>query len=349
MVVGAGVGGLSAAIGLRRSGWEVTLLERWPEITGLGAGLGIWPDTQEALDRLGVGEAFRDVAVPFAGGWFRTATGRRLAPLPTRQVERRGGRPVRILPRTALVEILHTEIVRTAAGDCEIRTGVDVADEWESVSRADLVVGADGLRSTVRGLAFPPVTAPRFSGYVAWRGMVDGEQHPDHYGETWGPGGLFGISRVASGRTNWYAALRSPEDGRDFASVRDAYREWPDPIPEVLDRADPAAVLRHPIHDLQPHLPSYVSGHVVLVGDAAHAMLPNLGRGACEAILDADHLVTSLVHHPDVPTALADYDRRRRPPTRRAVDRSRMAMRVATTARPGTRDALLRLVSPFLR
>lgn len=346
VVVGAGIGGLCTAVGLRRAGWSVTVVERWREITGLGAGLGIWPDAQEALDRLGVGEAFREVAVPFGEGWFRTSTGRRLAPLPTRPVERRGGRPVRILPRTALVEILHE--AAQAAG-CDLRTGVDVADEWESLRAADVVVAADGLHSTVRRLAFRSASRPRFSGYVAWRGLADTEMQPDQYGETWGPGALFGVTRVAPGRTNWYAARRCAEDGGDLAWVRDAYRDWPDPVPALLDGTDPAVVLRHPVHDLKPHLPSYVAGHVALLGDAAHAMLPNLGRGACEAILDADQLVRSLASFPDVPAALLDYDRRRRPVTRRAVDRSRTAMRVATTGRPAPRDALVRLASPFLR
>jgi 2-polyprenyl-6-methoxyphenol hydroxylase-like FAD-dependent oxidoreductase len=346
VVVGAGIGGLCAAIGLRHAGWRVTVVERWPAVTGLGAGLGIWPDAQEALDRLGVGTAFRGVAVPFGQGWFRTSAGRRLAPLPTAPVERRGGRPVRILPRSALVEILHAA---AEADGCHLRTRVDVADEWGSLRAADVVVAADGLHSTVRRLAFASASRPHFSGYVAWRGLVDAEMEPDQYGETWGPGSLFGVTRVAPGRTNWYAARRCTEDGGDLAWVRDAYRDWPDPVPALLARTDPTVVLRHPVHDLRPHLPSYVAGHVALLGDAAHAMLPNLGRGACEAILDADQLVRSLAAGPDVPTALRDYDRRRRPVTRRAVERSRVAMSVATTSVPLPRDAVMRVVSPLLR
>lgn len=344
VVVGAGVGGLSAAIGLGLAGWQVTVLERWPAVVGIGAGIGIWPDTQHVLDRLGVGQAFRDRSVEFGATSLFTAAGRRLCAVPSRGVERRGGAPIRILPRSALIDLL----AAAAREVCEIRTGTDVVSEPELLTHADLIVGADGLRSAVRGSLFSETAAPTPTGYVAWRGSVDLELAPGDYGESWGERSLVGLTRLSPGRTNWY--LAAPDPGTDFLETAARFRQWHAPIPQVIADTTPDRVLRHPIEELRPHLSSYVSGNAVLIGDAAHAMTPNLGRGACEAVIDVDALLDALqASAADVRAALATYDRARRRTTQRVVDRSRRMLSLATHKRTGLRNATLRMVSPVIR
>ncbi len=119
------------------------------------------------------------------------------------------------------------------------------------------------------------------------------------------------------------------------------YASWPQPVPQLLAATRPDDVLRHRVVDLSPTLRGYAHGTVALVGDAAHAMTPSLGQGACQAVIDAATLVECVEAAADVPSALRDYDRRRRRVTQRLVRMSRLASRLtlATTLVPA-RDAL---------
>lgn len=345
LVVGAGIGGLCTAIGLDRAGWQVRIVERWPHVVAAGAGLGVWPDAQVALDDLGVGDEFRAHAIDFGPVALYTAGGRRLVVLPTRRMEKKSGRPVRILSRSDLMDVL-----LAASAGIEIRTGVDVRDLGDFASVADLVIGADGLRSAVRETCFGSTSVARDTGLVGWRGAAAGETNG--YGETWGEGSLFGVTRLAPGQTNWYAAVPTPNGHiESFDVLRQRFEHWRAPIPDVLANTD-ADVLRNPIHDLHPALPSFTRGNVALLGDAAHAMTPSLGRGACEAILDAAALVRALRdvrESSDLAGALARYDRERRRPTQRAAARSWRATRIATaTSWTGARNTLVKTAAPFI-
>ena len=337
---------MCTAIGLQKAGWQVSVVERWPTIVGIGAGLGVWPDAQAALDSLGLGGAFLERSIAFGASSLFNAGGRRLCAVPSARAERIGGRPIRILRRSDLIELLAEH-----ASECEIRTGVDIAEHPELADRADLIVGADGLGSSVRSALMPASrTTPRYSGFVAWRGSVDRELDDASYGETWGDGSLFGLTRLRAGETNWYAAVPEADPAAGtFAAVAQRFAGWRDPIPEVLAATDTERVLRHAVFDLAPDLDSYVHGTVALVGDAAHAMTPNLGRGACEAILDAVELVAQVGATDDIATALAAYDRIRRPPTQKAVHASRRAMTVATTRYEKPRDLAARALSVVVR
>jgi len=320
-VVGAGIGGLATAIALRRHGWDVTVLERWPHVVDLGTAIGLWPDAQRALDRLGVGERIRAAGVPYREGVVRTRHGRRIAPLPLHRIERRGGAPVLMVPRTTLVATLAEAIPADV-----VRTGITVTDPEPLRRQYDVVVGADGYRSAIRNAYFSGVRA-RYLGVVAVRGLVDGEFGPA--GEVWGRRALVGVTPVERGRTNWYVALRAPAGTRPtVAELRERFAGYPDPIPAVLDAAIDDGMLRHDVHDLAPTPSTYVHGTVALVGDAAHAMAPSLGQGACQALVDAECLASRLTETASVTTALRSYDRLRRRPTQRLARASRWLSRL---------------------
>ena len=338
VVVGAGIGGLCTAIGLRDAGWRVTVLERWRSVVGLGTGIAFWPDTEAALRRLGPGAVLAERAVPLGRMSLFRSDGVRLGQFFNERLQ--------IVHRRDLMEGL-----LAAAAGVDIRTGVDIRAHPEALDGADLVVGADGINSAVRAKIFPhAASAPTYLEFVAWRGTVPYELDPDDYGETLGGRMHLGLSRLAPGITNWYAGVPTPEGTREpFDVVALRFSHWRDPIPQVLEATDANEVLRHPVQDLKPHLKSYVLDNAALIGDAAHAMSPSLGRGGCEAILDALELVSQVAATNNIAGALQAYDRVRRPATQRTVVRARWALRFSTLRYTAVRNGVLRVATRAMR
>ena len=314
IVVGAGIGGVAAAVGLERAGWQVTVLERAPELGEVGAGISVWPSAVKALGELGVTGVEKAAAVSAPMG-MRRSDGRWVVKAPALGVET----PV-MIHRAQLHELITS---RFGAG-VAVRTGVTVDGFKDGAVlaggeelRADLVVAADGLRSVVRAELYPAYGGPKYSGYAAYRGIAELELD-DGGGETWGRGRRFGFARLIDGRYYWYATENRPA-GVENADVWTGFGEWHDPIPQLLKSTE--TVLQNDIYDLTLPLVPFVQGNVVLLGDAAHAMTPNLGRGACTAIEDAAALPKHLGD-------LAGYDKERRPAATKLVRASRVIGRV---------------------
>jgi 2-polyprenyl-6-methoxyphenol hydroxylase-like FAD-dependent oxidoreductase len=340
IVVGAGIGGVTAAVALQRCGWQVTVLERAPELGEVGAGISVWPSAVAVLEELGV-KGVEKAAVVSKPAGMRKPSGRWVLVAADLGVEI----PV-MIHRAQLHELITAEFgpavtVRTGYTVTKISqddTGVTINDDL----RADLVVAADGIRSVIRSTLYPGYGGPRYSGYTAYRGIADLEVD-DGGGETWGPGKRFGFARLIDGRIYWYATANQPAgQGGDHAAVTEAFGDWHDPIPKLL--AGTGNVLHSDIYDLTVPLVPFVQGRVVLLGDAAHAMTPDLGRGACSAIEDAGALARQLRETPELATALSRYDADRRPATTKLVKRSRGIGRVGQLENPlvsAIRDGLL--------
>ncbi|WP_328602281.1 FAD-dependent monooxygenase [Nocardia terrae] len=353
IVVGGGIGGLAAAIALIRRGWRVEVLERASEIGEVGSGISLWANGIRALDALGVGAAVRAAGLMEAEGGIRDRSGRWLSKTDTVEMARRYG-PLIAIRRTDLFAILSAALPEgtlrlgvTVVGVENLGSSVKIT-HGEGVSEADLVIGADGIRSVVREALWPAARGPRYAGYTAWRMITGPLDFAPPGGEIWGRGERFGVVPLPDGCAYLFAVADAPEGerhpDREFEQVRARFANWPSPIPETLAHVDPTSVLHHDIYDLPP-LAGFVRGRVALLGDAAHAMTPNLGQGANQAIEDAVTLAAVLAHDP-VPEALAAYDRLRRARTAGIARRSRLIGAVAQwSSTPATtvRDTVIRL------
>ncbi len=342
IVVGGGIGGLATALAFRGQGWEVEVLERAPEFGEVGAGLSLWPNALRALDELGVGGQVRTRSLLEGQAGIKDARGRWLTRTDNEAIRSRYG-DVAMIHRADFIEIL-----REALPADVLRPGTEVERvepdgtvvHSSGLSRGDVVVGADGSGSTVRRSLWGPVQ-PRYAGYAAWRWVTPPLDLPDS-AECWGLGERFGYVPLQDGRVYCFAvadaAEGTPSEG--VAGLRRRFGSWADPVPRLVDAADDAKLLHHEISDLPP-LSSYVRGQVALLGDAAHAMTPNLGQGACQALEDA--VVLAEVVGRGEP--LAEYDRLRRPRTQMVLTRSRRIGAVAqSSSRPlaAIRDLTLR-------
>ncbi|MBK9712471.1 MAG: FAD-dependent monooxygenase [Kouleothrix sp.] len=335
IVVGGGIGGITAAIALRQAGVEATVYERAGELREVGAGLAVWQNAVYALGRLGLADKVRAQAVPDLGGALRSWRGETLVDLTP--LNRGAGAPALslVIHRADLLAILREEL-----GAAQVRLGAELvgfsqdaggvtarfADGHEA--RGDLLVGADGLGSAVRAQLFGR-QKPRYSGYSAWRAVVEFDPALARAaaGETWGRGARFGIAPMSGGRVYWFASLNSPAgarvpEGRRKATLLERFRGWHAPVEALIDATDEAAILHHDIHD-RPPLRRWSVGRVTLLGDAAHPMTPNLGQGACQAIEDGLALADALAAGGEIAAALRGYEARRVGRTSAIVRQSR--------------------------
>jgi 2-polyprenyl-6-methoxyphenol hydroxylase-like FAD-dependent oxidoreductase len=342
IVVGAGIGGLTTAVALGRRGWTVTVLERAPGLAPAGAGLGIGPNALHALDTIGLGPEVRRLSAALTRGGIRRPGGRWLVRTDLGAIADRFGDPQLMMLRADLVGLLTASLP-----DGALRTGVAVtAVEPGDATRparvltrtgeleADLVVAADGIRSVIRETLFPEHPGSRYSGFTAWRFVAQEAASGVEPAETWGTGMVFGAAPLADGRVYCYASAVSAPGVRhddEIAELTRRFGTWHDPIPGLIGSVSPRDVLHDDVYWMAEPLPAYHRGRVAIVGDAAHAMTPHLGQGACQAIEDAVVLASIAANGVGL-GAFTDARLRR---TRMVTDGSYRASRITgTTSRP---------------
>ncbi|MFI8455758.1 FAD-dependent monooxygenase [Kitasatospora sp. NPDC085464] len=336
IVIGGGIGGLAAALALHRQGVPVTVHERAASLEPVGAGLALAPNALRALDRLSVGARLRSLANSHPAVGLRHPSGRWLARTDTATFEACFGDTIAAVARAeviaALVDALPEGTVRTDSPASLVSPGSAtepaVVRTPDGERSAALVVAADGIRSATRGLLFPRHPGPRYSGFTTWRTIVTPARRPAAVGEVWGRGRLAGVVPLADGRVYVYGAALAPAGTRAAAGDEKAellrhYGTWCAPVPQLLALAEPDRVLRHDVWDLADPLPAHHLGRVALLGDAAHAMCPFQGQGACQAIEDAVVLAAPLTPATDPVTTLPAYTAARLPRTTAIVTGSR--------------------------
>ena len=341
VVAGGGIGGLTATIALRRAGFEVRAFERAAGLKEVGAGLLLAANAQKALGKLSLAEAVARLGTPASAGEIRSWRGEALASIPAAELEKKIGSPSAAVHRADLQALLLREVgAGTLRLGSEVRAfvqdegGVRVLVANGSEEDADVLVGADGLRSRVRIELFGPAD-PRYAGYTAWRAVVEPGKELLPWGagfETWGRGARFGCAHIGKGRIYWFATANAPEGEKDGppgslesakATLLRLFAGWHRPVADLVEATEEDAILRTDIYDREPLGELWGEGRVTLLGDAAHPMTPNLGQGACQAIEDAVVLARCLDEGGARAEALRRYERLRSDRVAMVVRRSR--------------------------
>ncbi len=370
-MVGGGVAGLASAVSLAQAGWQATVLERAPEFGEVGAGLAITGNGMTALGAIGAAEAVRDVGYQTSTAGYQGPDGRWLMRIPD----------VPSLRKVTTIWGLHRQRLHAAVleaaratGGVELINGAEVVEVqpgqvgggparviWrtgvQGRSRtSDLVVAADGVRSTVRAQLFPGAPA-RYSGSTCWRAVIPDTSADGRLVEVWGPETEFGFMRVSDSELYWFGYFRHPEGasfGDELASARDRFAGWSPQIRAIVAATTADQLMRHDVYYLPGGLHTYIRGRVVMVGDAAHAALPTVGGGASTALEDGV-CVGRLIGAPvrdgaDLGSALADFDQARRSRcqkiARLAVVTARIGADLGGGWRQSVRNAMLRLAPP---
>jgi 2-polyprenyl-6-methoxyphenol hydroxylase-like FAD-dependent oxidoreductase len=361
LIVGAGIGGLSVAIALQRRGIEAVIFERTTQLKEIGAGIAVAANGMKALDSLGLADAVRHIGAEPQVYEIRSWRGEVLSRVSVAEQSEKVGAPSVAAHRADLQTALLQGLAEAGG---EVHLGAECVDfeQTEGYVRAafaggreehgDLLIGADGLNSTVRErlLGDGP---PRYAGYTAWRAVVTPERELFSEGavESWGRGTRFLFTRIGRGRVYWAAAENAPQgaDRGPAGSRKDVllgtFRGWHEPIEELIRATDERAILHTAIYDRDPLGERWGQGRISLLGDAAHPMTPDLGQGACQAIEDAVVLAKCLSEESDPVSALRHYEAHRTQRVAAIVQRSRRLGRVAQLKNPllcQLRDVLLK-------
>ncbi len=331
LICGAGIGGLTAGIALRQRGFSVRIFERAARLEPAGAGITVQVNAMRVMQRLGLDGPIVAAGAVVDGGALRRSDGRVLRSMDQANLAQQYGAPFVAIHRARLQDILLNafgpEHVTTGAAATRVTTsagGAAVTLADGTTHDAAVVVGADGLRSTVRETLFGPEPL-RAADQVSWRGVCPrSAAGRDRGGETWGRGARFGFVPISGEQVYWYAVVDTsaapPESADQLTTLTDAYRAWHAPIPALLRATDPAHVLRTELFD-RPPTKVWGRDAATLLGDAAHPMTPNLGQGGCQAIEDAWVLARELARDPS-PAGLRRYEAARQARTKRFVEES---------------------------
>jgi 2-polyprenyl-6-methoxyphenol hydroxylase-like FAD-dependent oxidoreductase len=342
LVAGAGIGGLAAAIALRRAGWTVQIHERAASPRELGFGLLLAPNALSALHELGVADAVTNGAVPTTRAEIRRLNGRLI-----RRFHLSSGWPAVVALRSelhgALLAAVGDDALRLDSEAVSFSQDAGAVTLWLADGRTEtarILIGADGVRSAIRRQLHPREPPPRPSGFCAVRGVAYGVG--GHLGALAAVGYLDDGIEAATARASrdavyWYMSLLSRDvstGARTAVAVLDRLvSRLEPPLKAIVSATKPDDMRFDELFERDP-LRSWSAGRVTLLGDAAHPLLPHTGQGAAQALEDAVALGLALSGDVDVERALRRYEQVRTRRTRAFVRLGPRIARVTTTRSP---------------
>ena len=362
-IIGAGIGGLTLAVALRRKGIEATVFEQAPHIKPLGAGLGLGANAVKAFTEIGIQQDVLKAGKVLKKLFIKDKKGRVLTETDSEQISRKFGAVDNFTIHRAdlhdvLLKHVHPESIKLDKQCVDFkqeRDGILLRFQDRSTAYADYVIACDGIHSIFR-TKLVPHSKCRYSGYTCWRGVIDKLPpgiNMEETSETWGNGSRFGIVPLAKDRIYWFACLNASEDDatKKKYTVNDVlshFSSFHEPITSILRNTSDDQLIWGDIIDIKP-LSRFAFNNIVLMGDAAHATTPNLGQGACMAIEDALILANLISANSTVDDAFVKFETLRRPRTEKIVNASWNLGRIAQFENPllsWLRNTAVRLTPP---
>lgn len=305
VIIGGGIGGLTAALALRQFGFDPTIFEQAPALLEVGAAILMWPNAMRALRRIGVAEAVRQHGAELEQAIWLNQEGKQLNRFRLPQTDEPAVALHRADLQRVLVEALPRESIRLGHVFAKFDEQMVAHFADGSSAAGDVLIGADGLHSPARTQLLND-GPPSDCGYIAWRGVTNHTPRslpPASAIEIHGNGRRFGIGPLGSGRIGWWCSVNQtadicqlPSAGQPVAScyredsaregLLNLFRDWCAPVGELIESTAPGSLVRNQVFD-RPPVRKWGAGSLTLIGDAIHPLTPNLGQGGCLAIEDA--------------------------------------------------------------
>lgn len=332
LICGAGVGGLSLAAGLKTLGHEIEIFEKSDTLRTVGAGLNLWPNSVRAIYGLGLKEDFLSVAVKLNRYIFYSPSGELIHKTETTDWEERYGAPVTGVYRKSLSEML-----ANAAGYQRINFGFEVVSARNEGDQAvcefangetrsgDLVIAADGIYSNIRTSLIGDIPL-RKNPHHAYRlrallNMADVDVDPAAQTGIFAPGAIFSVLPIGNGMGYWFGSVSGATNIDEFIHHFDS---WTDShVPGTLAMTPRESIVESELNDFERLPETWRYGRIALIGDSAHAMMPDLAQGASQTLIDAYELFKAIRDCDDVFSALEQYERVRKPVADHVVNASK--------------------------
>jgi 2-polyprenyl-6-methoxyphenol hydroxylase-like FAD-dependent oxidoreductase len=312
-IIGGGIGGLTAALALRQSGFEPEVFEQAPALLDVGAAIAIWPNAMRVLERLQLIDKIIEQAGVIEEIRWLDQRGRLINRVSISETSEARKLPAVALHRADLQSTLLHELPQPSVHladtlvDQRQRAGKMIATFANGQSvEADFLIGADGIHSRVRS-QFINDGDPIYRGYTVWRGIsstIPSAIPPATAIELHGCGKRFGLGPVGRGRLGWWASANTA----DTDDLSDLFVGWYGPVLQLIEATPPSSILKTRAFDRESTR-RWGSGRMTLLGDAIHPTTPNLGQGGCLAMEDALVLARCFEKHGAVEAALRNYER----------------------------------------
>lgn len=334
-IVGAGIGGLTAAALLNEQGHEVKIFEKNSQVSEVGAGIGIGGNVIEKLGKHDLAKGIKNVGQVIDTMEVLDDKNNMLSKMKLKK------NTVNLtMTRQSLIDIIKSyvpnQIIFTNHHVTDIDNGalkVTLHFETQEQESFDLCIGADGIHAKTREVTVPN-SKPIYQGYTVFRGLVEDVdiKHTNIAKEYWSKKGRVGIVPLLNNQAYWFISINAKEKDKKMQSygkphLQARFNHFPNEVRKILDKQSETDILLHDIYDLNP-LKSFIYQRVVLLGDAAHATTPNMGQGAGQAMEDAIILANCIASY-DFDEALQRYDKLRVKHTKKVTLRSRKIGKIA--------------------